>query len=75
MSHTKGVEIGDNVWVGANVSIVAGTEIGDNVTIGAGCFVSGKIPSNTTVIVDLASLKIIPKTKDYEWDCTKDELL
>lgn len=75
LSHTKGVVIGNNVWVGANVSIVAGTEIGDNVTIGAGCFISGKIPSNTTVVVDSNNLRIIPKTKDYEWDCTKDELL
>jgi len=73
-SHTKGIAIGDNVWIGANVSIVAGTTIGDNVTIGAGCFIKGEIPSNTTVIVSDKSLEIIPKTKEYEWDCTQDEL-
>jgi acetyltransferase-like isoleucine patch superfamily enzyme len=75
LSHTKGVEIGDNVWIGANVSIVAGTKIGDNVTIGAGCFVTGQIPDNCTVILHSKSLEIIPKTKPYEWDCTKEELL
>ena len=73
-SHTKGVTIGDNVWIGANVSIVAGTTIGDNVTIGAGCFISGEIPSNQTVILKAENLNIIPKTKAYEWDCTQDEL-
>lgn len=73
-SHTQGVSIGDNVWIGANVSIVAGTQIGSNVTIGAGCFIKGKIPSNTTVIQDSSTLQIIPKTKPYEWDCTLDEL-
>lgn len=75
LSTNQGVIIGDNVWIGANVSIVASTEIGDNVTIGAGCFIRGKIPSNCTVIVTQESLEVIPKTKPYEWDCTKDELL
>lgn len=73
-SHTKGISIGDNVWIGANVSIVAGTTIGDNVTIGAGCFIKGTIPSNTTVLLSENSLEVIPKIKPYEWDCTQDEL-
>ena len=73
-SHTKGISIGDNVWIGANVSIVAGTTIGDNVTIGAGCFIKGTIPSDTTVLLSDKSLEVIPKTKPYEWDCTQDEL-
>jgi len=73
-SHTKGITIGDNVWIGANVSIVAGACIGDNVTIGAGCFIKGNIPRNCTVILSEKTLDITPKTKDYEWDCTSDEL-
>jgi acetyltransferase-like isoleucine patch superfamily enzyme len=73
-SHTRGITIGNNVWIGANVSIVAGASIGNNVTIGAGCFIKGEIPSNTTVVVNHQSLEIIPKTKDYEWDCTQEEL-
>lgn len=74
-SHTEGVTIGDNVWVGANCSIVAGTTIGSNVTIGAGCYIKGEIPSNCTVTQSDSQLKIIEKTKAYEWDCTKEELL
>lgn len=73
-SHTVGITIGDNVWIGANVSIVAGSEIGDNVTIGAGCFIKGKIPSNCTVVLSSNANEIIPKNKAYEWDCTQDDL-
>lgn len=75
LSHTKGVEIGDNVWIGANCSILAGSKIGNNVTIGAGCVIRGIIEDNCTVIQGDNSLKVIPKTKDYEWDCTKEEFL
>lgn len=74
-SHTKGVEIGNNVWIGANCSIIAGAKIGNNVTIGAGCVIRGEVPDNCTVISSKESLEIIPKTKAYEWDCTKDELI
>ena len=75
MSYTKGVEIGDNVWIGSNCSIVAGTKIGNNVTIGAGCVIKGEIPDNCTVVQSSSQLEIIPKTKPYEWDCTKEDLI
>lgn len=74
-SRTKGIEVGNNVWIGSNCTIVAGTKIGNNVTIGAGCFIQGEIPHNVTVKLTNENLSIIPKTKDYEWDCTLDELI
>jgi acetyltransferase-like isoleucine patch superfamily enzyme len=74
ISNTKGVKIGNNVWVGANCVILPGTVIGDEVTIGAGCTISGVIPSKCTVVHADNTLKIIPKTKDYEWDIYKEEL-
>lgn len=40
------VTIGDNVWIGGNVTILPGVTIGDNVTIGAGSVVTRDIPSN-----------------------------
>jgi acetyltransferase-like isoleucine patch superfamily enzyme len=70
----KGIIMGNNIWIGANCSITAGVTIGDNVTIGAGCVIRQDIPSNTTVIMKSDSLDLIPK-KEYEWDCTKDELM
>lgn len=44
---TKPIIIGNNVWVGANVTILRGTEIGENCVIAAGSVVKGKIEPNT----------------------------
>lgn len=45
----KGATIGNNVYIGPNVSIVGDVTIGNNVTIGAGSVVTHDIPSNVTV--------------------------
>ena len=72
----KGVKIGNNVWIGANCTIVAGVTIGDDVTIGAGCVISCDIPTKSTVFINNnITLTIKPKSLDYQWDCTKEELL
>jgi acetyltransferase-like isoleucine patch superfamily enzyme len=45
--HTsRGIRIGNNVWVGANASILDGSEIGDNTVVYANSVVSGKHPPN-----------------------------
>ena len=44
------VTIGDNVWIGGSVVILAGVTIGDNVTIGAGSVVTHDIPSNCVAV-------------------------
>ena len=41
-----GVEIGDNVWIGAGCVLVPGARVGDNVIIGAGSVVTGTVPSD-----------------------------
>ena len=46
---TAPVEIGSNVWIGANCVILRGTSIGDNCVIGANTVVSGDIPPNSVV--------------------------
>jgi acetyltransferase-like isoleucine patch superfamily enzyme len=43
------VEIGSNVWVGANTIILRGSNIGDNCVIAAGTIVKGNIPSESVV--------------------------
>lgn len=48
-SHGK-VVIGNNVWLGENVTILKGVEIGDNVIIGAGSIVTKSIPSNSVAV-------------------------
>ena len=44
------VTIGDNVWIGGSVTILAGVTIGDNVTIGAGSVVTRDIPSGVVAV-------------------------
>lgn len=42
--------IGDNVTLGANVTILGNIKIGDNVTIGAGTIITKNVPNNCTVV-------------------------
>ena len=55
------IKIGNNVWVGANVTILRGTEIGDNSVIAAGCVVKGIIPPCSLVIGEKAKICKIKK--------------
>ncbi len=47
---TSPVKIGNNCWLGSNVTILKGVTIGDNSIIGAGCTIYKDVPANTTVI-------------------------
>lgn len=44
------IEIGNNVWIGANAVILPGVKIGSNVVIGAGSIVTEDIPDNSIAI-------------------------
>jgi len=46
----ESINIGSNVWIGANSIIGKGITIGDNVIIGAGSIVTKDIPSNTKFV-------------------------
>ena len=43
----KPITVGNNVWFGANVTVLGGVNIGDNVIVGAGSVVTKDLPSNT----------------------------
>ena len=43
------IVIGNNCWIGANVTILRGTHIGEGSIIGAGCIVQGNIPPRSLV--------------------------
>ncbi len=51
---TTPVNIGNDVWVGANVTILRGTTIGDHCVIGAGCVVKGEVPTGTVMTGPIA---------------------
>ena len=44
------ITIGNNVWIGANVSVLPGVTIGDNCVIGAGSVVNRDIPANSVAV-------------------------
>lgn len=61
-SHAK-VSIGDNVWLGENVTICKGVSIGNNCIIGTGSVVTRSIPDNSVAVGVPA--KIISSYEDY----------
>ncbi|MBQ4834065.1 sugar O-acetyltransferase [Pseudoalteromonas sp. MMG010] len=48
-NFTAPITIGNNVWIGAGVIVLAGVTIGDNAVIGAGSIVTKNITANTVV--------------------------
>lgn len=46
IGQTKPVKIGNDVWIGGNVTILPGVTIGNNVVIAAGAVVTKDVPDN-----------------------------
>jgi acetyltransferase-like isoleucine patch superfamily enzyme len=67
------IAIGNRVWCGINVTIMAGVTIGDDVVIGAGSLVCRDIPSNS-IAVGIPAKVIRPLERDhitYVWSAFK----
>lgn len=47
LEYAYPIEIGDNVWIGADVTINPGVKIGQNSVIGSGSVVTKEIPANS----------------------------
>ncbi len=58
------ITIGDDVWIGANVSVLPGVTIGSNTVIGAGSTVNKDIPSG--VIAAGSPCKVIRKITEED---------
>ena len=65
------IEIGDRVWCGTRVTIIAGVKIGNDVVIGAGSVVTKDIPSNCVAVgVPAKPIKFIDRSaieKPWTW--------
>ena len=46
---SKGIKIGNNVWVGAKVTFLDGSKVGDNCVVAAGAVVNGEFPNNVVI--------------------------
>lgn len=55
--NSKGIKLGDNIWVGAKVTFLDGAIVGNNSIIAAGAIVKGEFPDN--VIIGGIPAKII----------------
>lgn len=49
ISYTKPITVGNDVWIGGNVTVVGGVTIGNNVIVGAGAVVVKDVPDNSVV--------------------------
>ena len=69
--HVKGkpIIIGNNVWIGANTTVLPEVTIGNNVTIGANSVVTKDIASNSIAVGN--PCKVIKKKEPYTEDFSK----
>ena len=47
LEYARDITIGNDVWIGAGVSILPGVTVGNNCVIGAGSVVNRSIPDNS----------------------------
>lgn len=47
--NSKGIKLGNNIWVGAKVTFLDGCEIGNNSVVAAGAVVIGIFPANSVI--------------------------
>lgn len=65
---TKPVYIGNNCWIGANVSILSGVSIGNNCIIGANSVVNKSFPDNSIVAGNPARIIKTYDSKKHCWE-------
>ncbi len=47
---SRGIELGENVWLGTGAKVLDGSRIGDNVVVGANAVVAGELPEGVIAV-------------------------
>lgn len=69
LQYNKPIHIGNNVWFGANVTVLPGITVGDNAIVGAGSVVTKDVPANAIVAGNPARLiRMITEEDDYTYE-------
>lgn len=68
------IVVGNNVWIGTGVTVLAGVTIGDNTIIGAGSVVTKDVPSNVIAVgVPCRVLREITEQDKYRYPIYEEE--
>lgn len=69
LEYAHPITVGDDVWFGANVTVLPGVKIGSNVVIGAGSLVNIDIPDNSLAFGNPCKVhrKITEKDREKLW--------
>ena len=71
LEYANPVKIGNNVWIGGNVTILPGVKIGDNCTIGAVSLVTKDISSLPFAAVNTKNSMCCPSSKENWYISTR----
>lgn len=66
--YTKPVKIGNNVWIGENVSILSGVEVGENAILGANSVVTKNVPKNCIAVGNPARVIKVYNKSIGKWE-------
>lgn len=70
LEYAHPITVGDDVWFGANVTVLPGVKIGSNVVIGAGSLVNKDIPDGSLAFGNPCKVirKITEKDRENLWE-------
>lgn len=66
LEYAKPITVGNNVWIGGDVTILSDVTIGNNVVIGAGSVVTKNVPDNTVVVGNPAKVIKYLETEKFK---------
>lgn len=73
LEFAQPITIGDNVWLGGNVTVLPGVTIGANSVVGAGAVVTKDIPENVVAVGNPARVLRPITAKDHDdWQAQAD---